>query len=107
MEGAYWLARICSAAYQAPADDLNSSDRIEAGWWVVKAQWYRLVQESYRGYCLESPEFTLVVNHIIRIKVEFDTLRHLPTRRGISFLSEPKHNDILSSVADIQEWHAA
>ena len=107
LEGSYWLASLCSDAYEALADDLHSTDQVQAGWWVVKAQWYKLEQVSHRGYRLLPDEFPLVVQHIIRIPVEFDASRHLSTRSSLSFLNEQKHNAILSSVAEIREWHSA
>ena len=106
MEGAYWLARLCGNAYEVPANELHSSDQIQAGWWVVKAKWFKLEQVSHRGYRLLPDEFNLVVNHIVRIPpVQFDkggrargtTARSTSsTYTSLSFLSEVKHNDILS-----------
>lgn len=109
MEGAYWLARVKSLAYEAPADDLDSTDQIQAGWWIVKAQWYSLEQVSHRGYKLQPAEFTLVVKPIIHLPnpVEFDALGRRSSRIGLSFLSEVKHNSILSSMAEIREWDSA
>ena len=116
MEGAYWLARLCGNAYEAPANELHSSDQIQAGWWVVKAKWFKLEQVSHRGYRLLPDEFNLVVNHIVRIPpVQFDkggrargtTARSASsTYTSLSFLSEVKHNDILSSLSEIREWHS-
>lgn len=58
----------------------------------------------------------LVVNHIVRIPpVQFDkggrargtTARSTSsTYTSLSFLSEVKHNDILSSLSEIREWHS-
>lgn len=106
MEGGYWLALLRGDAYEALTDDLHSTDRIQAGWWVVKAQWYRLEQVSHRGYRLLASEFPLVVKHIIRIPVAFDARRH-STRASLTFLNEEKHNAILSSLAQIREWDSA
>ena len=115
MEGSYWLARLCGDAHEAIADDIHSSDQIQEGWWVVKSQWYQLEQVSHRGYRLLPAEFPLVVNHIIRIPpVQFDNIRvrrSSTSAQSLSFLSEQKHNAILSSLAeirdDIREWHSA
>ena len=67
MEGNVWLCLLLGAAYLAPADMVHSTDGIEAGWWVVKAKYYRLVQRSPRGYQLVVEERVLVVNPLIRL----------------------------------------
>ena len=72
----------------------------------MKAQWYRLVQRSHRGYELLFAEFPLVVQHIIRVAVAFDANQR-ETRARLSFLNEQKHNAILSSIANIQDWHSS
>lgn len=106
MEGGYWLAHLQGNTYEALTDDLHSTDQIQAGWWVVKAKWYKLEQVSHRGYRLLESEFPLVVKHIIRIPVAFDVRRH-STRAGLEFLNEVKHNSILSSLAHVREWDSA
>ena len=108
MEGRYWLARLNGLAYEALADELHSSDHIRAGWWVVTAQWYQLEQVSHRAYSLLPAEFPLVVEHIIRIPVAFDTPRRA-LRRSLSFLSEETHNAYImqSSLRDIRQWDSA
>ena len=67
MEGNVWLCLLLSAAYPAP-DMVHSTDGIEAGWWVVKAKYYRRVQRSPRGYQIETEERVLVVNCLIRLQ---------------------------------------
>ena len=54
----------------------EDSINIEAGWWVVRAVYYSLVQRSPRGYMLQTErcnererlmERVLVVNHLIHL----------------------------------------
>ena len=106
LEGAYWLAHLCGPALEALADNLHSTDQIQAGWWVVNAQWYMLEQVSHRGYKLQPAVFPLVVKHIIRVPVAFDEVRRA-SRSGFLFMNENKHNTILSSIADIREIDSA
>ncbi len=54
IEGNVWLCLLLSDAFVALEDDLHSTDSIEAGWWVVKAKYYHLVQRSPRGYQLST-----------------------------------------------------
>ena len=42
MEGSYWLVRLNGPAYAVPESQVHASDRFEAGWLVVKAQWFEL-----------------------------------------------------------------
>ena len=56
LEGNVWLCVLLGAAYLAPADMVHSTDGIEAGWWVVKAKYFRVVQRSPRRYQLETQE---------------------------------------------------
>ena len=76
IEGNVWLCKLLSDAYVAPSDIIDSTDGIEAGWWVVMACYYRMVQRSPRGYQLETRKLSgreemvervLVVNHLIRL----------------------------------------
>ena len=43
IEGPYWLAQILGKAYQAEEDVLISGQEIPKGYWLVEAQWYKLV----------------------------------------------------------------
>ena len=47
-----------------PVSQVHASDRFEAGWLVVKAQWFEIVTTSPRCYKLQTEERTLVVNEI-------------------------------------------
>ena len=82
VEGNVWLVLLLSDAYIAPEDMVHSTDDIRAGWWVVKAKYYTLVQRNPRGYQLLPQERILVVNNLIRLPtpVQFEPL--LPVRRG-------------------------
>ena len=42
MEGSYWRALLLDVPFVAATDQLHSTDQIEAGWHVVKGQWYSL-----------------------------------------------------------------
>ena len=46
MEGDIWFCKLLGATYVAPEDMLHSSDEIQKGWWVVKAQYYKRVQRA-------------------------------------------------------------
>ena len=43
IEGPYWLAKILGKAYQAEEDLIISGQHISKGYWLVEAQWYKLV----------------------------------------------------------------
>ena len=43
IEGPYWLVQIFGKAYQAEEDLLISGQEIPKGYWLVDAQWYKLV----------------------------------------------------------------
>ena len=90
IEGNVWLCLLLSDAYIAPEDILHSTDGIEAGWWVVKAVYYRVLQRSPRGYLLETAkregrevmvERVLVVNHLIRLPAPGVVFSPLPPVR--------------------------
>ena len=46
---------------------MHATDIFEAGWLVVRIQWYKLVQVSQRGYVLEKEERVIPVNTIVRL----------------------------------------
>ena len=51
-----------------PADEVHSSNTIEAGWLVVRGRWYDQVQRSPRGYKRQEESSRLVlVNTLIRL----------------------------------------
>ena len=66
-EGNYYLALIRGRAYPVPESQVHASDRFEAGWLVVEAQWFELVTTSPRCYKLQTEVRTLVVNEMIRL----------------------------------------
>ena len=51
---------------QLTSEELYSGERFQSGWWVAKAQFYKLVQESERGYQL-AREFLLNLNCMVRV----------------------------------------
>ena len=105
IEGNVWLCLLLSDAYVAPNDMTHSTDGIEAGWWVVNAVYYYLVQRSPRGYLLHTEkgkeqrngrvvevvryaERVLVVNHLIRLPAPGVTFAPLPAKRNTPRLAE-------------------
>ena len=50
LEGPYWLALLTGAAFVVEHDMMYAGQEYRAGWTVVSAQWYRLRQQSERGY---------------------------------------------------------
>ena len=73
IEGSYWLALIKGPAFPVPESQVHASDQFEAGWLVVKAQWFELVTTSPRCYKLAAEERLLVVNEMIRLAgLKFD-----------------------------------
>ena len=50
---------------QLTSEELYAGERFQSGWWVAKAQFYKLVQESERGYQL-AREFLLNLNCMVR-----------------------------------------
>ena len=87
LEGVYWLALITGAAFVVPEGDavLHGSDRFQAGWLVVKAQWYQLETVSPRCYSLQTEERHLVVSEMIRLSgIRFDKVVKRSPRLGFS-----------------------
>ena len=90
---------------------------LQAGWFVVEAQWYSLQLESRRGYKLEPKKELLIVNTMLRLKgLSFESSTKGPQQRdlrprstgryaqmgcraqgGLFFLSEDTHNVILGA----------
>ena len=49
LEGLYWLAVLKGKAFEAKEDTLSSTDHIEKGYLVVKAQWLKLEEKCGEG----------------------------------------------------------
>ena len=67
IEGPYWLALILGTAYQAREDMVIAGQEIPKGYWLVEAQWYKLVQTSQRAYVLLKEKIILNVNSMVRL----------------------------------------
>lgn len=67
LEGDYWLAKLLGAAFECPEDIVHATDTFEAGWLVVRVNWYELVQSSQRAYILRPTERIIPVNSIVRM----------------------------------------
>ena len=52
IEGDYWLASLLGASFLCPEDLVHATDIFEAGWLVVRIQWYKLVQVKSAWVCL-------------------------------------------------------
>ena len=110
LEGEAWLLLVDSEAFKMPDDMVHSSDKIEAGWLVVRGRWYECVQRSPRGYRLLKESRLILVNTLIRLpgicfnsgapgtyprgSSEKDT----PRRGGLHILHEDKYNLLRESV---------
>ena len=82
---------------------MHATDQFEAGWLVVKAQWFELVTESPRCYKLGKEERLLVVNEMIRLPgLKFDKVIKKSPRLGESmfYFSEDSHNMLEGCVRD-------
>ena len=108
----------------------HSGLEVPKGYWLVPAKWYKLVQTSQRAYVLLKDEMQLNVNSMLRLPepIEF---QHVKARKKPStvpnrsssrlqsqpplpppppsqqrekprLLGEPKHNEILESLADVR-----
>jgi hypothetical protein len=67
LEGSYWLALLLGGAFECPEQLVHATDVFEAGWLVVRVQWYELKQVSQRGYVLKREERIVPVNAIVRL----------------------------------------
>ena len=106
LEGNYYLALIEGPAYPVPEDQVQATDRFEAGWLVVRARWFELVTVSPRCYKLQTEVRTLVVQETIRLPgIKFDQVVKRSPRLGDSqhYLSEDTHNMIDSCVRVLRE----
>ena len=86
LEGAYWLALLKGKAFEATEDTLHATEAIEAGFLVVKAQWFKLeskrVEGDLRSYSLLDAEVLLVVNTMVRLGgLRFDDGKGGPSGR--------------------------
>lgn len=131
IEGSYWLVLITGPAYQTTEDQVIAGQEVAKGYWLVPAKWYKLVQTSQRAYVLLKDTIQLNVNAMLRLPkpIEFeqvkarkkppaepsrssDRLQKQPPpqptpppsqqREKPKLLGEPKHNEILASLADVR-----
>ena len=82
---------------------LYGSHLFEAGWLVVKAQWYQLETVSPRCYSLQTEERHLVVSEMIRLSgIRFDKVVKRSPRLGFSefYLGEDTHNRLENCVRE-------
>ena len=109
-----------------------AGQQVPKGYWLVKARFYKLVQTSQRAYVLLKEEIELNVNALVRLPepVTFDQVkarkpppppqpaRQQPARAAAAppapppapapkkekpqLLGEPKHNEILASLAQVR-----
>jgi hypothetical protein len=113
LEGAYWLALILEVPRVALQKEISAGDLFEAGWLVVKVQWYQYKptynRATQRAYGLKPDVMTVTVNPLLRILgIRFEvgaageggqrTLRS--GAQSIQLLSSDTHNSILNCIAD-------
>ena len=113
LEGAYWLAVLKGKPFMATKDTLQSTDHIEEGYLVVKAQWLKLKEKNGEGgrrsYTLLDAEVLLVVNHMVRLSgLQFDAGKGGPSDRNLRvpkgkeaslkvyYISRETHHSLLS-----------
>ena len=77
IEGPYWLAKILGKAYQTEEDMVLDGQEIPKGYWLVPAQWYKLVQTSQRAYVVLAEKIQLNVNSMVRLPepIEFEKVK--------------------------------
>lgn len=103
IEGTYWLAMLKGPAFPVPESQVNASEYFEAGWLVVKAQWFELVTQSPRVYKLQKEERLLIVSEMIRLSgLKFEKVLKRSPRLGDTMysLSEDTHNMLEGCVRD-------
>ena len=103
LEGAVWLLLVTSEAFAVPEDLVHATAEYEAGYLVVRGQWFALEQRSPRGYTLLPEEVLVVVNTMIRVPwVLFNgsAAGKAPreSRSGLYILGEEWYNRLLESV---------
>jgi hypothetical protein len=94
--------------------EIRAGDQFEAGWLVVKVQWYEYHPEGNKGlqraYKLRPGEKTIVVNPLLRIfGIKFEVgaageggQRQLRSgSEAFSFLGSDAHNSIVNCIADL------
>ena len=59
--------QILAKAYQTEGDLVIAGQQVPKGYWLVKAQWYKLVQTSQRAYVLLPEIIQLNVNAVVRL----------------------------------------
>jgi hypothetical protein len=71
LEGLYWLAVLRGKPFWPTEETLHCTNRIEAGWLVVAAQWLRLenseCKDGLRSYLLLDAETLIIINHTVRL----------------------------------------
>ena len=50
LEGSYWLALLSGSAFALEEDTVHSGQLYRKGWIVAMGRWYKLRQQSERGY---------------------------------------------------------
>ena len=111
LEGPYWLALLKGKPFEATEDHYHSTDHIEKGFLIVKAQWLKLKEKNGEGgrrsYTLLDAEVHLVVNHTVRLSgLRFDPAKGGPAGRvlrgrkeaaaKIYYISRETHHSLLS-----------
>lgn len=84
----YWLANVLSVPLQLPESMVHSSQEFQAGWWVVRAQWFDLFQVSHRAYKLLPAEVLISVNSMIRLAFEWEKTEGVGRSKRY-FMDEP------------------
>jgi hypothetical protein len=83
---------------------VHATDRFEAGWLVVKSQWFELLTTSPRCYKLLKEERLLVVSEMIRLpNLKWEKVVRVSPRLGGDSMytqSEDAHNVIEGCVRD-------
>jgi len=88
IEGPYWLVKILGKAYQTTEDQVIAGQEVPKGYWLVPAQWYKLVQTSQRAYVLLKETIQLNVNSLVRLPeaIQFEPVK---ARKKTKAVAEP------------------
>ena len=97
----YWLALLTSVPFELPENMVNAGSELEAGWWVVRARWFNLVQLSHRAFVLLKDPTLISCSSMIRLTgIDWEKLqngkKHGP--KTMHFLSETQHNRLDAAV---------
>jgi hypothetical protein len=70
-------SQILGKAYQTEEDQVIAGQEVPKGYWLVPAQWYKLVQTSQRAYVLLKETIQLNVNSLVRLPepIEFEPVK--------------------------------